>query len=380
MNQLFPELPLFLSSSPGDTSDRLSIDELRESSRQLRSIDDFPVEIIRRCARLENRFSSDPQSLIRYYVWLAFGCLTSAFIMTQRNSAIRRIESSNNEAARERLLTPIGSGQWFATVGISQLSTSRRHVTQPPLVARSTESGWLLDGYCPWVTGAAHADIIVIGAIAQSLESEQSIRGDSEIFDSINSQMLFAIPTNRPNIACSPGMSLLGLSASCTDVIRLNGVAVTTNDLLHGPCANVMHATRSTNAGPTGASGAGGLQTSALAIGHAAKAIEFLSLQAANRPELRATAEKWMRNWESQFNQLLQFASGRATGDVVLFRKGANDLVLQATQSALAAAKGAGFVDDHDVGRWCCEALFFLVWSCPQAVIDAHLCSLAEVG
>jgi len=32
MNQLFPELPLFLYSSPDDASDRLSIDELRESS------------------------------------------------------------------------------------------------------------------------------------------------------------------------------------------------------------------------------------------------------------------------------------------------------------------------------------------------------------
>lgn len=103
MNQLFPELPLFLYSSPDDASDRLSIDELRESSKRLRSVDDFPAEIVRRCARFENQFSSDPQSLIRYYVWLAFGCLTSAFIMTQRNSAIRRIESSNNDAVRERL-------------------------------------------------------------------------------------------------------------------------------------------------------------------------------------------------------------------------------------------------------------------------------------
>jgi alkylation response protein AidB-like acyl-CoA dehydrogenase len=174
-------------------------------------------------------------------------------------------------------------------------------------------------------------------------------------------------------------MPLIGLPASCTDVVRLNGVAVTKDDLLHGPCANVMNATRSGHSVTTGTNGAGGLQTSALAIGHAAKAIEFLCREAMNRPELRATADKWVQIWRSQWNQLLQFASGDATGDVVLFRKGANDLAMQATQSALAAAKGAGFVEDHEVGRWCCEALFFLVWSCPQAVIDAHLCSLSEV-
>lgn len=404
MNATFLELPSYLSSDLHGTETKLSVDELRESSKGLRSIENFPTEIIQRCGRLESSFSSDPESLIRFYVWLAYGCLTTAFIMTQRNAAIRRIDSSDNEKARNRLLSRITSGQWFATVGISQLSTSRRHLNQPPLVARPTESGWLLEGYCPWVTGASKADVILIGAIEQpqpsnnpTLSSQKSVQsnGKDQVAtppgDTSHSQMLFAVPTDRANIACSPGMSLIGLSASCTDVVKLNGVAVTSDDLLHGPGANVMYATRSSTSGtasptapsppstPSTSSGAGGLQTSALAIGHAAKAIEFLHRQAMQRPELQATADKWIASWQSQWNQLLQFASGSANGDVVSFRKEANDLALQATQSALAAAKGAGFVEDHEIGRWCCEALFFLVWSCPQAVIDAHLCSLSEI-
>ncbi|MFY7875771.1 MAG: acyl-CoA dehydrogenase [Pirellula sp.] len=379
MTPIFPELPSVLSEAPSGTLAQLSIDELRESSKRLRSIDDFPTEMIRRCAPWENQFSSAPESLIRYYVWLAFGCLTTAFIMTQRNSAMRRIDSSNNDSTRERLLSQVGSGQQFATVGISQLSTSRRHLAQPPLVAKKTDNGWLLDGYCPWVTGAAHADIIVIGAIEQTARNDSNESDEHRKHNLLHSQMLFAVPTSLPNVSCSPGMPLIGLPASCTDVVRLNEVAVTKDDLLHGPCANVMNATRSGHSVTSSTNGAGGLQTSALAIGHAAKAIEFLSREAMNRPELRATADKWVQIWRAQWNQLLQFASGDATGDLVLFRKAANDLALQATQSALAAAKGAGFVEDHEVGRWCCEALFFLVWSCPQAVIDAHLCSLSEV-
>ncbi len=43
----------------------------------------------------------------------------------------------------------------------------------------------------------------------------------------------------------------------------------------------------------------------------------------------------------------------------------------------MTAAKGAGFIEGHPVGRWCREALFFLVWSCPQPVMQAHLCELA---
>ena len=57
----------------------------------------------------------------------------------------------------------------------------------------------------------------------------------------------------------------------------------------------------------------------------------------------------------------------------------ANNLVLRSTQAALAAAKGAGFVSGHPAGRWCREALFFLVWSCPQPVVAAHLCELAGI-
>jgi hypothetical protein len=61
-------------------------------------------------------------------------------------------------------------------------------------------------------------------------------------------------------------------------------------------------------------------------------------------------------------------------------RQRANSLVLRATQAALSAAKGTGYVLGHPAGRWCREALFFLVWSCPQPVSAAHLCELAGIG
>ena len=44
---------------------------------------------------------------------------------------------------------------------------------------------------------------------------------------------------------------------------------------------------------------------------------------------------------------------------------------------SLAAAKGAGYAYRHPAGRWCREALFFLVWSCPQPVVAENLRELA---
>jgi len=55
-------------------------------------------------------------------------------------------------------------------------------------------------------------------------------------------------------------------------------------------------------------------------------------------------------------------------------------LALRATQAALASAKGAGYLAGHPAGRWCREALFFLVWSCPAPVLQANLCELAGIA
>ncbi len=377
MTDLFPELDLEVAISdtcPVHDEDQLSTLVLREISKRLHSTRDFPTELIRRCAVLEGRCRPDGPSMIRFYVWLAYGCLTSAFIMTQRNAALRRIESSDNEPLRNRLLPNILSGAWFATVGISQLTTSRRHLSQPPLIAKRTGEGWSLQGYSPWVTGAIAADVIVVGAVehdGRALDEMPSPESPPQ------RQLLFAIETDRRGLRCEPGMSLVGLSASCTDRVRVDGLHVRHEQWLHGPAENVLSLVGRHRPSSPASGGAGGLQTSALAIGHAAKAIEYLRTQSEHRAELRSVADKFYAAWQSQFGSLIEFATN-GSGDLLAIRKEANDLALQATQSALVAAKGAGYASDHEVGRWCCEALFFLVWSCPQTVIDAHLCSLSS--
>jgi hypothetical protein len=76
-------------------------------------------------------------------------------------------------------------------------------------------------------------------------------------------------------------------------------------------------------------------------------------------------------------DDLLSLAAGETVCSNEALRQRANSLVLRATQAALTAAKGSGYVAGHPAGRWCREALFFLVWSCPQGVMHANLCELA---
>ena len=69
--------------------------------------------------------------ITRGYLRLGAACLTTAFIITQRTGACQRIAGSENEAAKRRLLPKLVSGETFATVGISHLTTSRRHLRRP---------------------------------------------------------------------------------------------------------------------------------------------------------------------------------------------------------------------------------------------------------
>ncbi len=345
--------------------------ELRNDARTLNTPKDFPVATIRKCACVEAALSNDSTALLRFYTWLASGCLTTAFIMTQRNAALRRIETSENKFGRASFLASIQRGDSFATVGISHLTTSRRHLNQPPLRAMRTENGWNLNGFSPWVTGGSYAEWLVVGAVEVDCV-------DSDSMKSKPNELLFCIDRNRFGVIVEPSGDLMALNSSSTGPIRFEQVQANEEDVLHGPIPNVMEASsrKSVPLGATIASGgAGGLQTSALAIGHAAQAIDYLHRESLYRADMGAVADGLQQQWKAIFTELLEMESGNGTQDNMALRKRSNDLALNSTQAALVAAKGAGFASSHDVGRWCREAMFFLVWSCPQSVAQAHLCS-----
>lgn len=289
------------------------------------------------------------------YLRLSQSCLTTTFILTQWQAAVRRILSSSNSALRQRIATQLADGSCFVTVGISQLSTSRQH-TEPALKATPTAKGFRLEGYSPWVTAAPIANLLVLGA---SLEDGR--------------QILAAVPAEAGGVVRYPGAKLLALSSSCTDRIELNSVDIDADDILAGPVDSVLTA----SATPGG--GVGGLHTSILAVGLSMTAAGYLRDQSQHRSTLRAVADKLSADVEVLRTAIELMMSGNEIMTTAELRRRANSLVLRATQAALQVAKGAGYVDGHPVGRWAREALFFLVWSCPQPVVEANLCDLAGI-
>ena len=97
-------------------------------------------------------------------------------------------------------------GSCFATVGISHLTTSRRHLAKPVLSAEETAEGFVLDGFSPWVTGAISAQAIVVGATLAD-----------------GRHILALLPTDTPGVVVPAPLELVGLSGSCTGPVRCDG-------------------------------------------------------------------------------------------------------------------------------------------------------------
>jgi alkylation response protein AidB-like acyl-CoA dehydrogenase len=349
-----------------ETPDHPALDELcallAERAKQLDDTAEWPREQLRLCADYGvfrwflpaewGGFAWSDVDVIRGYLRLSAACLTTTFILTQRTGACQRIAVSENDGMKSLWLPRLVSGDAFSTVGISHLTTSRRHLTRPVLRAEETRDGYLLAGYSPWVTGAIAADVAVVGA---TLDDDR--------------QLLVALPTNLNGVERPRPPRLVGLSASCTGELRLDEVRLPRECVLAGPIENVMRS----GAG----AGTGGLQTSTLAIGLAGAALDFLEAEATRRSELAGPALELRRDHGRLHSDLLALAVGATVCSNEELRIRANSLVLRATQAALAAAKGTGYVVGHPAGRWCREALFFLVWSCPAPVMAANLCELA---
>jgi alkylation response protein AidB-like acyl-CoA dehydrogenase len=338
---------------------------LQEAASKLDAYETWPTEQLAWCAEAgvfrwfideeHGGWNWTDAAIIEGYLALSQSCLTTTFILTQWNAACRRIATSTNVALRERLLPQLATGELFATVGISHLSTSRQHATRPVLSAlRRPDGSYVLNGYSAWVTGGAFADYIVVGAVLPD-----------------GQQILCCVPRLCPGLTTYLGQRLVALTSSCTDKIDLQNVVVQPSHVIAGPMVNVMQS--------GGGGGTGGLQTSTLAVGLAIAAANFLKAESQQRRELANAAKSIESETLALRETLLMLAKGAVPNSSVSDLRGkANSLALRATQAALTIAKGAGFAADHAVGRWAKEALFFLVWSCPQPVLEANLSELTR--
>lgn len=287
-----------------------------------------------------------PIELHLRYEQLARRSLEDALILTQRDSAVGMIASATNQTTRDRLLAEVRDGA-FVTVGIAQLTTSRQH-RPPAVVAERADGGWRINGRVPWATAARMARYVVIGAAVAG--------GDAE-------QILVALPTAAPGVAVGPPIDLTAMAGTMTSEITCDGVDVNDSMVLLGPAKNVLALRRKSVPVPQ----------AFLALGHCRAALDLITAHRSDRA--RALAERFGSQIESLHARVLEactVAPGSVDGndDVPLLRGRCNLLAVRIAHAAVALYKGAALMTNHPAQRLAREAMFLLVWSCPEAVID----------
>jgi alkylation response protein AidB-like acyl-CoA dehydrogenase len=294
------------------------------------------------------------REIIEGYERMATACLVTTFVLTQRNGACQRIAASDAaEDLKQELLPRLAEGELFATVGVSHLTTSRQHVRKPAVSVRTEGGDLVLSGQVPWVTGAPFADVVVTGGT----------------FDD-GKQALIALPTDADGVSCREPARLLALTASQTASIQLDHARVPARHLLAGPVEGVMKQGRG--------GGTGSVTTSSLAVGLSRRAVTLLERETERRPELGEITRSLSDELRGLRHDLLlaadeEIETSPPECSPESIRRRANSLALRSTQAALTASKGAGFVAGHPAERAVREAMFFLVWSCPQPVASAAL-------
>lgn len=290
--------------------------------------------------------------LHRRYEQIARASLAVALILTQRDSAVGLIDGAEGAARRERMLNRLAKDENFVTVGVAQLTTSRQR-GQPALRAERVEGGWKLNGTIPWCTGAQVAHFIVSGAVLPD-----------------GKQILFLMPPIAAGCETQRAMPLVALRQTLTASLELKNVIVEDPWLLRGPVEKAMiRRHKHLELGQT-----------FLATGLCLAALDLIGDHKSDAArEAHGRFSEQLESVRTEIVNLSAPGNERAAADAAPRIRGAcNDLAVRITHAAVALYKGTALLETHPAQRFAREAMFLLVWSCPNPVIDCTVDLLSQ--
>ncbi len=279
------------------------------------------------------------------YEAIATGSVSLALILTQHDAAAEVLAVAEPESIAAEILKKCASGEELLTVGISQVTTSRRHGQAAMRAARDGED-FVLNGIMPWVTSARRADHIVTAAV---LEDGQ--------------QLLACVPTNVSEISVLDPMELLALQSSWTSEVRCDGLRIPRAWVLRGPMESVL-----TRRAPVK-----GLTVSSVGIGMAGALLREVRELADKLPGTESLLKEAIEpRYDAARRKLMDAASllhdPASESPAVQIRAEVNAIISRLAATLMTLAKGTGFLLSQPTQRLVREAAFFLVWSAAPAV------------
>ncbi|MFQ5463093.1 MAG: acyl-CoA dehydrogenase family protein [Phycisphaerae bacterium] len=288
--------------------------------------------------------ASSQQRLMQYEA-VAAGSLTSALVLTQHDAAGELLANTTNAGLADRILPGCAAGKTLLTVGISQLTTSRRGGTAPALVAIDSGDGFVLEGCMPWVTSAARADQVVTGAVLDN-----------------GRQILACVPLSAEGITIGQPARLLALTGSGTSEVRCTSVRVNTSQIVRGPIHDVLQRRAPVKS----------LTVTFVGLGVARALLALIDEYGNNARDCADAIATARTRMAAVRERAYGFAEQSDHSDAgihrVALRGEVNDLVGRLAKTLMVLAKGTGYLAGHRAERLLREAMFLLVWSAPPSV------------
>jgi alkylation response protein AidB-like acyl-CoA dehydrogenase len=297
-------------------------------------------------ARAHGGRQTAPLRQLQTYEAIAAGSVACALILTQHDAACELLGAGDNAALADRWLPRCATAEALLTVGISQLTTSRRHGRAPAMRATADDKGFLFDGIMPWVTSAPKADAIVVGAV---LDDDRKI--------------LACIPTDAPGLRIDEPMRLMALRSSLTTQATCERVRVPAEWVVRGPAEQVLDRRAPVKS----------LTVSAVGIGVARALVEGVRARASRLDGASdlidgPIGESYERIRRSIFEAAGTLHDPEADIPGMEIRAAVNALIVRLAATLMTLAKGSGYLSSDPTQRRVREAMFFLVWSAPPSV------------
>jgi len=288
----------------------------------------------------------DPMLQVRAYEAVAAGCMACLLILTQRDGAVEFIIGSERDDLKDKWLPLLCRHKVMTSVGISQLTTSKRR-GKAAMQAESVDDGYVLNGFMPWVTGAHQCDFIVTGAMLPD-----------------GQQVLAMVPTDAKGVVLDRPMNLMALEASQTCEVRCRSVRLGKEHILRDASSNALQRRTPVKSLVVSSAGLG-------LAGALANKIQRHSRESGGH--LADLADDALSRYTAIRERIFKTAArlDKGNGDEIPkaeIRVSVNELLMRLAMTCLTFAKGSGFIRQRDAQRLAREAMFFLVWSATDEV------------
>ncbi len=290
------------------------------------------------------------QDYARFQVLIARYSGTLAFLQTQHQSAASMIASSNNQQLQQKYLPYMSGAKKLVGVGFSQL----RRLGNPIMKAQPVETGYLLEGEIPWITGWNFFDSFIVGA---TLSDGREVYG---MLPLENQQQ-----STGGTINLSPPMNLIGMASTNTVSAYIKEWLLEDKQVIAIKAAGSIHKKSQKNV----------LHHGFFAVGCAQGALDILKTSYETK-QLSFIKESWQilqTELDDCYEQMLQAIGDDNYPKKLKLRGWAINLVGRCTHGAVIASSGAANYESHPAGRVYREALLFSISGQTTDVMEESL-------